>query len=226
MASSLFQRIGYNRFCFDASVLSAEPIDASDLSSLKEAASQDGLSYGHIVKDLGSGCYLLHISSDPDCLPSFFYTLVLSDEDLLTALPWDCRLASLTPQEIVRRLEASGMDEEDLSSDFDEDEEEQELLPLPEISFERSEVEQALQHAHPRQVQRKLLALALNQIHSDITETYGVAKSYLSDLFDRVLDIQSWHKDHPKHPLVMVSHGSPSNGFAWGLNMGLPVSLA
>jgi hypothetical protein len=87
------RQIGYLITCvMPADVLSAEPIDGEDGSNLRADASRNGLSYLQVVPSLEEGRYLVRIVATPECARKG-YTVILSEEDLFQALPWEPRLA-------------------------------------------------------------------------------------------------------------------------------------
>src|SRR5438270_11944995 len=91
---SFAQRIGYLVTCvIPAALLSAEPTYDEDTSDLRKDASQDGLSYVQITQLLEDGVYLARVAAAPNCV-SKGYTILLSEQQLYPALPWDCRLSS------------------------------------------------------------------------------------------------------------------------------------
>jgi len=86
-------RIGYCIPCVvPADVLSADPVDKEDASSLRADASHDGLSYIQVTCMLEDGVYLAHVAASPD-RAARGYTILLSEQQLYSALPWDHRLS-------------------------------------------------------------------------------------------------------------------------------------
>ncbi len=86
-------RIGFCITCvLPADLLSADPIDQEDASSLRTDASQDHLSYIQVTRMLEDGVYLAHVASTPDRAAKG-YTLLLNEQHLYYALPWDHRLS-------------------------------------------------------------------------------------------------------------------------------------
>ncbi len=86
-------RIGYCITCvIPASLLSNEPTDAEDTSNLRADASHDGLSYIQVTRMLEDGVYLTHVAASPNRAAKG-YTVLLSEQQLYFALPWDHRLS-------------------------------------------------------------------------------------------------------------------------------------
>ena len=87
------------RLCFHypyvlpAEVLSAQPVDEDDPSSLREDASTDGHCYLYVIDDLHDGTYLCRVAASPDAIRTRGYTILLSEEHLEQARP-------LTPYEV------------------------------------------------------------------------------------------------------------------------------
>src|SRR5258708_3817687 len=102
------QRVGYLIPCvLPADVLSAESIDAEDTSSLRTEASQDCLSYFQVMRPLEDGIYLARVAASPERV-AHGYTVLLTEQDLYGALPWDQRLADKKqcPASILAQLRA------------------------------------------------------------------------------------------------------------------------
>jgi len=86
-------RIGYCITCvIPASLLSDEPTDTEDTSNLRTDASQDGLSYLYVSHQLEDKLYLAHVAASPDHAAKG-YTILLNEQQLYSALPWDRRLS-------------------------------------------------------------------------------------------------------------------------------------
>lgn len=86
------QRIGYLvTSVIPASLLSDEPIDAEDSSSLRTDASHEGLSYLQVSYQLSESEYVCRVASSPDRAATG-YTVLLTEQQLYFALPWDQRL--------------------------------------------------------------------------------------------------------------------------------------
>ncbi len=90
---TFIHRIGYLvTSVIPADLLNDDPIDKEDTSSLRADASQDGLSYIQITRSLEDGVYLARVAASPDCAARG-YTVLLSEQQLYSALPWDHRLS-------------------------------------------------------------------------------------------------------------------------------------
>jgi hypothetical protein len=74
-------------YVLPAEVLSAQPVDEEDTSSLREDASTDGQCYLHVIDDLHDGTYLCRVAAIPDAIRTRGYTLILSEEHLEQARP-------------------------------------------------------------------------------------------------------------------------------------------
>ena len=76
-----------------ADVLSDEPTHDTDASSLRAEASRDGTSYLRLLKAFHDGTYLARVAAHPDFFPvTEGYTVVLTEEQLAQARPWDARV--------------------------------------------------------------------------------------------------------------------------------------
>ncbi len=86
------QRIGYCiTSVIPASLLSDEPVSAEDLSSLRMDASHEGLSFIRVHRMIDEGLYVARVAASPDRV-AHGYTVLLTEEQLYSALPWDHRL--------------------------------------------------------------------------------------------------------------------------------------
>jgi hypothetical protein len=100
------QRVGYYWTCIlPADILSSEAVDCSDPSSLRKDASSDELSFCQVINSLQDGSYKARVAASPDAdFISQGYTVLLSEEQLAYALPWDCRLQGRSPEYICKVL--------------------------------------------------------------------------------------------------------------------------
>lgn len=72
-----------------ASLLSNEPVDEQDTSSLRAAASNDdnGVCYVHLSRLLENGVYLARVAARPEDAARGF-TLIVTDEQMAQAKPY------------------------------------------------------------------------------------------------------------------------------------------
>jgi hypothetical protein len=85
-------RVGYLVTCvLPANLLSAEAVDVDDPSNLRADASQDGLSFIQVNYRLEDDLYVARVAASPDCAARG-YTMLLSEDQLSFALPWETRL--------------------------------------------------------------------------------------------------------------------------------------
>ena len=86
---SLTRRIWYHYpYVMSATVLSPEPTHENDPSSLRAAASSDGICYLKLTHSFHDGTSLARVAASPDALRSEGYTIVLSDPQLAKVRPW------------------------------------------------------------------------------------------------------------------------------------------
>jgi hypothetical protein len=76
-------------YVMPADVLSAEPIDGGDMSSLRADGSHNGVCYLAVIRPLHDGTSLVRIAAHPDRILTQGYTVVLSEAELAKAQPWD-----------------------------------------------------------------------------------------------------------------------------------------
>ena len=65
-----------------AALLSDEPIDEQDASSLRTDASDNGISYETVSRLLNDGTLLARVAAHPALLPEQGYTVVLNSQDI------------------------------------------------------------------------------------------------------------------------------------------------
>lgn len=109
MQKTFAQRIGLYWTCVIlADAFSAEPVlsddetEEQDTSSLYAEASTDGYSFAQVSRSFHDGTYLAHVAASPEQVSTGF-TIILSEEDLYCALPYDTRLKA-TSGEVMRLL--------------------------------------------------------------------------------------------------------------------------
>ena len=81
------QRLGnVALYVLPASVLSDDPVDAEDPSSLRGDASRDGESYIQVLRPMADGISLARVAASPDRLPHG-YTVLLTEHHLSFTRP-------------------------------------------------------------------------------------------------------------------------------------------
>ena len=95
-ATSLTRRIIWHRYPYalPADVLSPEPTHETDLSSLREEASKNGLYYLKLTRSFHDGTHLARVATSPDALRSHGYTIVVNDAQLAKVRSWHGLLKS------------------------------------------------------------------------------------------------------------------------------------
>ena len=89
----LEQRIWYHYpYVMPAKMLSNEPTDTDDTSSLRAEASQDDTCFVHITRSFGDGTFLARVAASPNFKHAQGFTLVLTEANLAQAKPWDGRI--------------------------------------------------------------------------------------------------------------------------------------
>src|SRR5438477_1883150 len=91
-ASQTFdRRIGYQRTCVAPATLLSDERDEGDTASLRSEASHNGLCYLQVVRSFDDGTYLARVAATADLVQAQGFTVVLSEEELTSAIAWDCR---------------------------------------------------------------------------------------------------------------------------------------
>ena len=91
--SSLERRICYHYpYVAPATILSADPVDEQDTSSLRADASTNGACYLEVSRSFHDGTYQARVAACPDLIRTWGYTVVLNAAHLDLARPLDCRV--------------------------------------------------------------------------------------------------------------------------------------
>ncbi len=85
------QRVGYLVTCVIPAILLSNEADPEDPSSLRADASHEGLSYLKVSYQLSEGVYVCRVAAAPNRVATG-YTVLLTEQQLYSALPWDHRL--------------------------------------------------------------------------------------------------------------------------------------
>ena len=109
------QRIGYYWTCVMlAEALSDDPLapepemhSEEERASLRTLASTDGLSFCNVLRMIAPGLYWADVAATPADL-CHAYRVVLTEEHLRYALPWDCRMKGTPPGRIRAILKERG----------------------------------------------------------------------------------------------------------------------
>ena len=80
--SSLLHSMPTRIHVLSATLLSDEPIDAQDESSLRADASANGICYVTVSRPLDGGALLARVAAHPSLLPAMGYTVVLNSHDV------------------------------------------------------------------------------------------------------------------------------------------------
>jgi len=108
------QRIGYYWTCvmlaeaLSDDLLAPEPEMHSEeeRASLRTLASANGLSFCKVLRMIAPGLYWADVAATPDLC--YAYRVVLTEEHLMYAMPWDCRMDGTPPGRIRAILKERG----------------------------------------------------------------------------------------------------------------------
>jgi hypothetical protein len=112
---TFFQRFGHHGMCvLPDDVLSddplTDPVTGEELPSLRDQVSLvNGIShrilcYARVLKGCGDGLYWADIAATPDCTNT--HRVILTEEDLSLALPYDVRVQGKSPSQILKMMAA------------------------------------------------------------------------------------------------------------------------
>jgi len=108
------QRIGYYWTCVMlAEALTDDPLapepdmrSEEERASLRTLASANGLSFCKVLRMIAPGLYWADVAATPDLCHT--YRVVLTEEHLIYAMPWDCRMEGTLPGRIRAILKERG----------------------------------------------------------------------------------------------------------------------
>jgi hypothetical protein len=90
------QRIGCHQTCVAPATLLSDERDEGESTSLRTDASRNGVCYLRVIRSFGDGTYQARVAARPELVRDGGYAIVLSEAELASVLPWDCR----TPQRL------------------------------------------------------------------------------------------------------------------------------
>ncbi len=237
---TIASRIGYLvTSVIPASLLSDEPIDAEDSSSLRTDASHEGLSYLQVSYQLSESMYVCRVAASPDRAATG-YTVLLTEQQLYFALPWDQRLEwedhlctqKRCPQSILALLRASAAEVQPLTKRILAHTEAvapplpgTALTPLDTVEVSQEDVQDAIalvtkqgknidpQHRRTNQfqLQQALLSAMLDALMEQLyhTQERTLART-LKARCALLAQIQRWHRQSHQERLVnAVARFSP-----------------
>ena len=246
------QRIGCLVTCvLPADLLSAEAADTEDPSNLRADASRDGLTFIQVRRQLEDDLYLARVAASPDQVAQG-YTVLLSEQELYYAHPWDARLAwedhlhtrKRDPQAILALLRAHAREvrplcREAACSAAPVPALESALTPLETVEVSTQEVRAALrqvtqdepaaalQAPHNTQyyVQQALFQAMLDRLMQQLYQTEEQAQALLLKARCALLaQLQRWHRTTRAFHMIHVapSFSPEQRQMLWRLTVGVP----
>ncbi len=246
---SFSQRIGYLMTCvIPAELLSDEATDEQDRSNLRHDASCEGLSYLQVLRELSEGLYLARVAAAPECARQG-YTVVLDEDALRYARPWDQRLRDRSAEAIVALLHAQAArlrpiaeatvpavrPRPELKADA--------ITPVEMVEVSEEDLRDALQacmhhkpspqqagtpgHLSSFHVQQALLGVMIDALMQRLYQTQEQLQARTLKARCLLLaQLQRWHRTLREARLVhAVPRFSPEQGqVVWRLTAGVPVA--
>jgi hypothetical protein len=243
----------YWTYVLPAEVLSGDPLDTDsneDTSSLQAIASADGLCFASVLRSFGEGLYWAQVASHPDRLCTEGFLVVLTEEHLTYALPWDCRSQELSPERICAILHAHAALLQPLCQKVGAVSEPKKTLgvipvhhvllqPLDEeIVVTATEMEEVLHaaaegristgHRSPilQRIQHGLLSVILRGIRIRLQRASSEAQwAFLQTKYILVTQVQQWHRR--THQRVINAHYTwceERRQVLWHLTVGVPLA--
>ncbi len=249
---SFLKRIGCLVTCvLPADLLSAEAADTEDPSTLRADASRDGLTFLQVRRQVEDDLYLARVAASPDQVAQG-YTVLLSEQDLYYAHPYDARLAwedhlhtrKRDPQAILALLRAHAREvrplcREAACSAAPVPALEGALTPLETVEVSTQEVRAALrqvtqdepaaalQAPHNTQyyVQQALFQAMLDRLMQQLYQTEEQAQALLLKARCALLaQLQRWHRTTRAFHMIHVapSFSPEQRQMLWRLTVGVP----
>ncbi len=249
------QRCGYlGIWVLPAGVLDATPLfdDASPyepLPSLRKLLSRDGLCYAQVKHSFGQGFYWAKVAATPDFAEA--ECIVLTEDDLLFACPWDIRLEGKSPARIRSILHS-------YTQKFRPIQAKSRSTPLAEVTpapvvplvavetveVSTDDLQQALAAATPNPsqhpssqpatkqhnaftLQQALLRVVLNVLHQQLAHARsGIVTQSLQACCALFEHLQQWHQITRQRFINAARCWSEeSRCIVWSLTVGVPLSL-
>jgi hypothetical protein len=241
------RRIGYCITCvIPAELLSEDPLDEQDRSSLRTDASKDQLSYIQVSRMMEESLYLARVASAPENVANG-YTVLLNEQQLFFALPWDARLQGKPAECILRQLHAHALELQPhmqnvltLERYVDGAHQEVQLLPLDtvEVSVEalqdaiipiRTHTKNAIRSGRSNlfSVQQALLRAMVDVLMEQLYQGQAKADALtLKQRCVRLLQVQQLHRRTRRgRPVNAVPHFSATqHEMMWQLTVSLPAT--
>jgi len=253
MTQRIFSHRAYYHWTYvlPAEELSDDPLyadDNEDTSSLQAIASTDGLCYASVLRSFGEGLYWAQVASHPDLLCTQGYLIVLTEEHLTYALPWDCRLQEQSPERICAILHAHaamlqcqkvGAVSEPMKTSVVVSPHQVFLQPMDEeVVVTTSDLQEVIDataegmistgrmsHIHQR-IQHGLLSVILRTIRIRLQRASSEAqRTLLQTRYILVTQVQQWHQR--SHQRVVNAHYAwceERRQVLWHLTVGVPLA--
>ncbi len=255
MTQPIFSHRAYYHWTYvlPAEVLSDGPLDTDgheDPSSLQAIASADRLCYASVLRSFGEGLYWAQVASHPDLLCTKEYLVVLTEEHLTYALPWDCRLQELSPERIRALLHAHAAQLQPLCQNVITVSEPKKtsgvvpahhvlLKPLSaEIVITAAEMEEVLHAAAEgmlgtgcrspilQRIQHGLLSVILRAIRLRLQRAFSEAQRvFLQTQYILVTRVQQWsQRTHQRVVNIHDAWSEERRQVLWYLTVGVPLA--
>ncbi|HLI89090.1 MAG TPA: hypothetical protein VKV37_10415 [Ktedonobacteraceae bacterium] len=242
------ERIGCLVPCvIPAELLSDEPTDEQDRSSLRRDASCKGLSYLVVLRELSAGLYLARVAATPERVRQG-YTVLLDEEALRHAQPWDQRLQDRDADAVLALLHAPATRREPAARaahsaayprpelvagaitpvETIEVSEEELRDALQACMYQRGDTQRAGTPARPSvfHVQQALLGVMIDALMQQLYQSQErIQARALKARCLLLAHLQRWHRTLRGARLVhAVPRFSPEQQIVWRLTAGVPVA--
>jgi hypothetical protein len=239
------RRVGCCITCvIPADLLCADPFDQQDNSSLRVDASRDQLSYIQVSRLMEEALYLARVAATPENVANG-YTVLLTEEQLFFALPWDTRLEGKPSDCILRQLQAHALELQPhlqamltLERGIDRTGQEASLIPLDTVEVSVEDLQDAIMPVrtlykntvgngrgklfHLQQAfLRAMVDVLMDQLYQGQAQASALA---LKRRCVQLLQIQRLHRHKRRGQLVNVvpCFSAARHQIMWQLTVGLP----
>lgn len=239
-------RIGWCVTCvIPASLLSDEP-DEQDGTRLRSEASQDRLSYMQAIRELEEGVYLARVAASPERVAQG-YTVLLREEQLAYALPYDQRTVGKSSEEILAQMRAHATEVRPLTPVAVQKQravvpvQVAPLTALDTVEVTEEEMQQVIDQVSRMRTsqrgnrqrtrfhfQQGLLCAMIDRLMQELYQ--GQEQDYARRLYARcarLARLQRWHRQTQGQVVYAMNRVSPKQQqVVWQLTAGFPLEVA
>jgi len=254
---TFFQRFGHHGICVvPANVLSDDPLIDPDtheeLPSLRRQISlvngiyHNLLCYAHVLRPCGDGLYWADVAATPNFAST--ERVVLTEEDLYSALAWDIRLQGKSPAQILTLMAAHAQAVQPLCQ-YDEPALPSTPMPMPVVALQAFEESIVVSTEDLQDAVKDVRKEANKYVVARFIGSFHIQQALLRAIIDSLMDqlyqvkdhlcalalkarcatiavLQRWHRQHRQRVVNAVFDWSDEHqAMVWHLTIGVPTAL-